>query len=86
MPRTVTVDGLKIADGTSSSDFKGIYLLGNIVSEWTNEEFEKKMYGEGYPYIVPESVTVSGYESEQGCPYALSSNTYMYRNTALIEK
>ena len=86
MPKTVTIDGLKIADGTSSSEFKGIYLLGNILPEWTNEDFEKRMYDEGYPYTVTESVTISGYESEQGKPYAFSSNMFMYRNTALIEK
>ena len=86
MPRTVTIDGLKIEDSTSSSGFKGIYLFGNIVSSWKDEAFEKKMNEEGYPYIVTESVTISGYESEQGKPYKLSANPYMYRNTTLIEK
>ncbi len=85
MPKSVTIDGLKIADATCSSSFKGIYLLGNIVSAWKDEAFEKRMHDEGYPYTVTETVTISGYESEQGKPYKLSANSYMYRNTNLIE-
>ena len=86
MPKTITIDGLKIEDSTASSAFKGVCLLGSIVSDWTDEAFEKRMHAEGYPYIVPESVTISGYESEQGKPYVLSTNMFMYRHTAFCEK
>jgi len=84
MPKTITIDGLKIADATCSSSFKGVNILGNIVSAWTNEAFEEKLNREGYPYSVPERVTVSGYESEQGKACRLSANSYMYRNTEFV--
>jgi hypothetical protein len=86
MPRNITIDGLRVLDGNGSSSYRGVSLLGDIVPAWTGEVYERAVAASGYPYRVPESVTVSGFASEKGKPYVLSTNPYMYRTTALVEQ
>jgi len=85
MPKTVTIEGLKIEDGKSGASFGGINLFANMTSAWTSEAYEAKIAAEGYPYQLTEKVIISGYESEQNKPWRVSSNMYMFRNVEIVD-
>lgn len=85
MPKNITIEKLHVDDSLATEKYSGIRLLGNIVEEWTSEDFEKKMGSEGYPYRVPETLTISGFSSESGKNWTLTKNTYMYRTVKVTD-
>lgn len=80
MPRTITIEGLHVRDGICEPGYDGICLLGNITAAWVDEDFERKMEKEGYPYHITEKITVSGFTSETGKKWNLTANEFMYRH------
>ena len=85
MPRNITLENLHVDDSRATDKYTGIRLLGNIVEDWTNAEYEKKVGAEGYPYSVPETVTISGFSSASGKNWTLTKNTYMYRTVKVTD-
>ena len=79
MTTTVTIDGLKVMDGNRTNT--EVNVFSNPNASYTSEA-----YVEDYPYVMPETVTVTGYESEKNSPLYISPNMYMFRNTELIKK
>ena len=76
MPRRVIVEDLMIEDEKISA----IYLLGNITPANKDESFAYT-----YPYGITEKISVKGIRTASGKPWALSENTYMYRDTVVEE-
>ena len=85
MPKNITIENLYVDDSRASEKYSGIRLLGNIVEEWTDTDFEKRMGSEGYPYSVPETLTISGFSSASGRKWTLTKNTFMYRTVKLTD-
>lgn len=86
MPTTITIDGLHIADAKNASGYTGVYLLGNIVSSWTGEAYEKKVEKQGARlYEVTKTLTVRGITSDSGKGWRLSTNEYMYKDMQVIQ-
>ncbi len=85
MPKNLIIEGLHIDDSKAHSVFDGVYLLGNLVSDWKDEAYEAKVKAEGYPYHPTENVTVSGFTSVTGKKWKLTPNTFMYRNTVVTD-
>lgn len=84
MPKSITIEGLTVDDSKRSGAYKGIYLLGNIVSSWTSENYEKAVAAKGgYLYHPTEEITISGFSSKSGKGWNLSQNQYMYRNVVV---
>nr|MBQ4319343.1 hypothetical protein [Clostridia bacterium] len=79
MPQKVTIENLKVMDGARTNST--VYVFSNPNASNTSEA-----YVEDYPYVMPETVTVTGYESEKNSQLNISPNTYMFRNTELIVK
>ena len=84
MPTNITIEGLYVDDSKRSGAYKGIYLLGNIVSSWTSANYEKAVDAKGgYLYHPTENITISGFSTKSGKDWILSQNTYMYRNVVV---
>ena len=83
MPETIDIDGLYVNDSAGFPIiYQGIYLLGDIVKDDTNEAFEASM---AYPYHVTNTINIKNFSSESGKKWKLSSNTFMYRNVTVNE-
>ena len=76
MPTTVTIEGLKVMDGNRSNTEVNVFSNPNTKNTSAD-------YVEAYPYVMPETVNVTGYESEKDSPLYISPNLYMFRNTEL---
>ena len=85
MPRNITIETLHIDDSLATEKYSGIRLLGNIVEDWKDSAFEEKMANEGYPYRVPETLTISGFSSESGKDWTLTKNSFMYRTVKVTD-
>lgn len=85
MPKNITIENLHVDDSRATEKYSGIRLLGNIVEKWTDAEFEKRMGSEGYPYSVPEKLTISGFSSASGKNWTLTKNTFMYRTVKVTD-
>jgi len=83
MPIHVTIENLTVRDGNYSGEYGGVYLFNDVCTEWTDDAFVQKMMTEGYPYHLPESVTVSGITTESGLPMKISPNTFMFRDVPI---
>ena len=81
MPRNIVIEGLFVDDSRAGAAYAGIDLLGNIIPQYTSENYEIKVREMGYPYRVTEQVSISGYTSASGKEWRLSPNSYMYRQT-----
>ncbi len=81
MPQHILVDGLHVkdADESSNPEYNGVYMLGNITRENTDESFSYV-----YPYHITKTLTIRNFTSDSGKLWQLSENPFMYRNTELL--
>ena len=86
MPTNITIDGLHVDDSKRSASYKGIYLLGNIVSAWTSDNYVKAVEKKGgYLYNVTENITIKNFTSESGRGWNLSQNMFLYKDTVVTD-
>ena len=84
MPHTVTIENLHVDDSKIEENGR-IYLFGNLVRSWTDEEYEAKVQAEGYPYEVTKNLRISGFTSASGRKWLLSPNMFMFRRTEITD-
>ncbi len=81
MPQHVTIEGLCVKDGEHGEGYDGIPLLGNVVPNCTSDEFVFD-----YPYHVTKTVEISGFRSDSGCKWKLTTNPYLFRDTVVTDR
>ena len=86
MPHNITIEGLHINDAKALSGWKGMYLFANITPAHKDTGYEKNVAANGYPYDITDTLTISGFTSDSGKSWRLSSNEFMFRTMEIIEK
>ena len=83
MPRNIVIENLHVDDSRAASGYGELRILANIVEAWTSESYEKKIAAKGYPYSVPETITISGFTTSSGKKWTLTKNNFMFRTVTV---
>ena len=82
MPHTIEIDGLHI-DDSRMREGGGVCLIGYMNPNRTNEEAESAA---AYPYRPTQTIKIRRLTTATGKGWFLTPNTFMFRNTKVIEE
>ena len=86
MPRTVTLDGLRVEDGKAGAVYGGVTLFADFVPEDTSPNYRIKMQQAGKRlYHLTEELTVRGFSAKSGKDWKLCPNSYLLHGLTIYE-